>query len=275
MTDEYALADKLKNQFRGRGAAVSGVRATSTSELMHRAEMGKDPRENVAEEAFRETVAEKKRPAGAARQPSANAYAGVRRAGTARSVDEEIAGRGHIPYASANRPADPKAREKARKAAAKAARKREKARRRQERRRASEASAAREIEVKRGSLPVAFLALCLVALVVIFSIVESFAKVYQTQNRISRMETELEELKDTAAGLRLKLEEKNDIRTIREIAVGELGMAEEDSQQRRFVSISDGERIEILEEPDSGNSPGGVLFSSIASSLGSFFERFR
>ncbi len=267
MTDEYALADKLKNQFRGRGAAVSGVRATSTSELMHRAEMGRDPRENVAEEAFRETVAGKQRPA-AARPSSPNASGGARRAGAPRNVDEEIAGRGHIPYAPANRPVDPKARKKARKEAAKAARKRE-------RQRAAQAAASREIEVKRGSFPVAFLALCLVALVVIFSIVESFAKVYQTQNRISRMETELDELKDTAAGLRLKLEEKNDIRTIREIAVGELGMAEEDSQQRRFVSISEGERIEILEDPDSANSPGGVLFSSIASSLGSFFERFR
>lgn len=274
MTDEYALADKLKNQFRGRGAAVSGVRATSTSELMHRAEMGRDPRENVAEEAFRETVAGKQRPA-AARPSSPNASGGARRAGAPRNVDEEIAGRGHIPYAPANRPVDPKARKKARKEAAKAARKREKARRKRERQRAAQAAASREIEVKRGSFPVAFLALCLVALVVIFSIVESFAKVYQTQNRISRMETELDELKDTAAGLRLKLEEKNDIRTIREIAVGELGMAEEDSQQRRFVSISEGERIEILEDPDSANSPGGVLFSSIASSLGSFFERFR
>ena len=129
--------------------------------------------------------------------------------------------------------------------------------------------------VTRGNFPVAFLALCLVAIVVIFSLVESFAKVYQSQNRISCMEAQLEELRETADGLRLKLDEKNDIRTIRDIAVGELGMTEEESLQRRFVSISDGERIELLESEESGTSPGGVLFSSVYSSLRDFFERFR
>ena len=89
------------------------------------------------------------------------------------------------------------------------------------------------------------------------------------------MEAELEELRDTADGLRLKLDEKNDIRTVRDIAVGELGMTEEESLQRRFVSISDGERIELLESEDSGAAPGGVLFSSVYSSLRDFFERFR
>ena len=54
MADGFAFADQLKSEFRGRGAAVSGMQATPTSELMHRAEMGEDPRANVSEEAFRE-----------------------------------------------------------------------------------------------------------------------------------------------------------------------------------------------------------------------------
>lgn len=280
MTEEYALADKLKNQFRGRGAAVSGMRATSTSELMHRAEMGRDPRENVSEEAFRElranpsreTVKRTEAPRRDPRDDSAAPSRPMKQASRRSDVNEEIAGRGHIPYAPPAPPSDPKSA----KAAKKAAKKREKERRRREKKREEAAAQSKEIVVSRGSFPVAFLALCLVAIVVIFSLVESFAKVYQTQNRISGMEAELAELRETADGLRLKLDEKNDIRTIRDIAVGELGMTEEESLQRRFVSISDGERIELLEnDAEAGENPGGVLFSSVFTSLRDFFERFR
>ena len=279
MAEEYALADKLKNQFRGRGAAVSGMRATSTSELMHRAEMGRDPEENVSEEAFRERTANPSRETpyrrGTPRRaPESDRNAPSRpaaRASRRSDVNEQIAGRGHVPYTPPAPPSGPKTAKEARKAA----KRRERERRRREKQREEAAARASEIVVTRGNFPVAFLALCLVAIVVIFSLVESFAKVYQTQNRISGMEAELEELRDTADGLRLKLDEKNDIRTVRDIAVGELGMTEEESLQRRFVSISDGERIELLESEDSGAAPGGVLFSSVYSSLRDFFERFR
>ena len=54
MAADYPLADELKSEFRDRGAAVSGMQASTTSELMHRAEMGNNPRVNVAEQAFRE-----------------------------------------------------------------------------------------------------------------------------------------------------------------------------------------------------------------------------
>ena len=105
MTDEYALADKLKQQFRGRGAAVSGMRATSTSELMHRAEMGRDPGENVSEEAFRELNGNPSREktyrsASAHRNPEPEQAAPSRpRAQASRRSDvhAQIAGRGHIP----------------------------------------------------------------------------------------------------------------------------------------------------------------------------------
>jgi hypothetical protein len=52
-------------------------------------------------------------------------------------------------------------------------------------------------------------------------------------------------------------------------------MAEEDSMQRRFVSVSGGERIEVLEEENEEESPGGVLLSSISESFSRFRDRFR
>ncbi|MBR5741649.1 MAG: hypothetical protein IKX91_03760, partial [Firmicutes bacterium] len=102
-----------------------------------------------------------------------------------------------------------------------------------------------------------------IGVIIVFSVVESFARVYQTSSRISRLESNLAELKEEAGRLKLKLDEKNDIRNIRDIAIGDLGMAEEDSLQRRFVSISDGERIEILAAEEETPSPGGVLFSAL------------
>ena len=119
------------------------------------------------------------------------------------------------------------------------------------------------------------LALCLIGVMVVFAIVQSVARVYQTSSNISGMNAELARLSEEERALNLKLEEKNDIRTIREIAAGELGMVDEDAMQRRFVTVSGGERIEILEEPAEQESPGWVLFSALGETLGRLFGRSR
>jgi hypothetical protein len=46
-----------------------------------------------------------------------------------------------------------------------------------------------------------------------------------------------------------------------------------ESVQRRYVTLSSGEHIEIYEEPEVEETDGVVL-SSIFTSLGKFFERF-
>ncbi len=310
MAEEFALADQLKSEFRGRGADVSGMRASSTPELMRRAEMGRDPRVNVAEEAFRENYRARQnvqgtapsrpprtaapragmnpqgspnggyRPSSAASRPPRTAGMGnaPRTAPARDTLSEEIAGRGRARQRAAqgerNRTAEPAA---SRGTGAKKNRLRvEQTRAAKKRAAAAAGNRTEEIEVQRGAFPVAIVALTLIAVLIIFSIVESLAQVYQTSSEIARMKAELEALKETAAGMELKLDEKNDIRNIRSIAVGELGMAEEDSMQRRFVSVSGGERIEILEaEGDDSAQAGGVLFSSLGKSVSRFFDRFR
>ncbi|MBE6726137.1 MAG: hypothetical protein E7576_13260 [Ruminococcaceae bacterium] len=322
MADEFAFANQLKSEFRGRGADVSGMQATSTSELMHRAEMGRDPRENVSEEAFRENYRARRtqngpqyapsRPPvngagfagsqravpGASRIPAAetrtaggpgasySSRPGVRTADRSRiperdTLSEEIAGMGRARQRAADGREEriPSGAENTRAKQAHAGKKKIRVEQtRAAKKRAAAAAAGGhtdEIELKRGSFPVALIALTLIAVLIIFTIVESFAKVYQTSSEIARMKAELEALKEEAAGLELKLDEKNDIRTIREIAVGELGMAEEDSMQRRFVSVSGGERIEVLEAEEDSTGAGGVLFSSLGESVSRFAERFR
>lgn len=309
MADEFALADQLKSEFRGRGADVSGMRASSTPELMRRAEMGRDPRVNVAEEAFRENYRTRQNAQGTApsrpprtatpragMNPQASPNGGYRSSSAASrpprtagmgnaprtapardTLSEEIAGRGRARQRAAqgerNRAAEPAA---SRGTGAKKNRLRVEQTRAAKKRAAAAGNRTEEIEVQRGAFPVAIVALTLIAVLIIFSIVESLAQVYQTSSEIARMKAELEALKETAAGMELKLDEKNDIRNIRSIAVGELGMAEEDSMQRRFVSVSGGERIEILEaEGDDSSQAGGVLFSSLGKSVSRFFDRFR
>ena len=86
------------------------------------------------------------------------------------------------------------------------------------------------------------------------------------------MKTQLSALQTTAADLELKIEEKNDIRTIEKIATEELGMVKEDSVQKKYVSLSDGERIDLVEEPQTDTEEGlGTMLSSILSALGKWF----
>ena len=80
-------------------------------------------------------------------------------------------------------------------------------------------------------------------------------------------------MQTTAAELELKIEEKNDIRTIEKIATEELGMVKEDSVQKKYVSLSDGEHIDLIEEPEQDTTSDGLgtMLSSIVSALGRWF----
>ena len=129
-----------------------------------------------------------------------------------------------------------------------------------------------EIKVKRKPISPMFLAVLLISTVLIMFLVISISEVYQTTNRISKMSNELEVLKQETEDLRLQLDEKNDIRTIETIATQKLGMTKEDSLQRRYISLSDGERIDVLEAPEEENAPGGVLLSSFFSSIRDIFS---
>ena len=343
MADGFAFADQLKSEFHGRGAAVSGMQATPTSELMHRAEMGEDPRANVSEEAFRENYRAHRNAARTApsRPPQTQAQ---NRTGTAASsagytqrdassvngardasrpdfrnravphdsLSEEIAGRGrdrqrrvenrnpaggrqtpeNSPAGSRQQNVKRNAREqkpggrsertgtKNRGAKTQGSRINGSGIRVEQTRNAKKKAAAagdrtEEYELRHAKFPVAIIVLTLVGVLIIFTLVESLAEVYQTSTDIARMKETRDSLRETAAALELKLDEKNDVRTIREIAVGELGMADEDSMQRRFISVSGGERIELLETEDESPRAGGVLFSSLGEYINRFLGRFR
>jgi len=121
---------------------------------------------------------------------------------------------------------------------------------------------------------VGFVAMLCIVTVMVMSIVFSIAQIYQTTNSIGKLENQLEDLREEAEELELALEKKNDIRVIEKIATDQLGMVKEDSVQRKYISLSDGERIDIIgeTESESADSPVGTMLSSIAAAFARFLE---
>ncbi|MBQ4354999.1 MAG: cell division protein FtsL [Clostridia bacterium] len=268
---EYQLADKLQKQIRERGRDVSGMQASSTSELLRRARMGQDPSVNCAEQAFRESYRSRQ---GAAPRPAS----GEARARTTReSADaDSYRRRANAAYASDSRFADHAAGRQSAAGKSTSSAYAKTAEQRTYAKAAAEQPAgdAGEIRVRQKAFPPMFIAMLLLGTVMVMFLVFSISEVYQTTNEIARLENELEALQSEAEELRLRLEEKNDVRKIEEIATTELGMVKEDSLQRRYVSLSDGEYIELVAQ-ETEESAGGVMLSSIFSSLERFFERFK
>ena len=266
---EYTLADKLQKQFKNRGSDVSGMQASSTSELMRRAEMGRDPGVNCAEQAYRESynrsrtdsqTRRSERQGTRAQQSTGRASDTASAYGASRGTRQSY-GAGTSPH--------------------------------REQAHANVKSSAREhvyevhhdrpaydeggeVRVKQKGLSLQFVALIIAGTVMLMILVLAVSDTYRTTREIDRLEAELQALQAEAADLRLQLEEKNDIRVIEEIATKDLGMVKEDSLQRRYISISDGEHIELLNtEEENEEKTGGVLLSSILSALGDLFGRFK
>ncbi len=105
---------------------------------------------------------------------------------------------------------------------------------------------------------------------VIVILVSSISDIYRTEHMIASLEKQVEALKTESGQLRIQLEEKNDIRTIEELATKKYGMVREDSLQRQFVSLSSGESIEVYESET--ETSGSVLLSSVFSAIERFFN---
>lgn len=264
MTYEYTLAEKMKKQFHGRGAALSGMQASSTSELMRRAEMGRDPRVNCAEQAFREKYGNGQNRVQREYTPDEAMYTSVYSTVSKNNANTNKKNE------SANRAQQNTQRNQAKKTDSKTS-----ANNSRKKSNAKDGGfepiiPSAEIPVKKKVIPPIFVAMLLVSTLMIMFLVMSISEIYETTNEIAELEAEIAILKADAEDLKLQLEEKNDIKVIEEIATTQLGMTKEDSLQRKYVSLSDGERIDVI-EVETDEETGGVLLSSIFSAIGDFF----
>ena len=140
--------------------------------------------------------------------------------------------------------------------------------------------AAEEIRVARKKIPAGFLLGLVFCTVMIMFVILSVAQIYQESREISGLERDVASLKETIYDLELKLDEKNDIRLIEQMATSSLGMVKEDSLQRKYISLSEGERVDLIEAPsaagDSAEGQGmGSMLSSFLSALGDLFGYFK
>lgn len=244
----YRLADKLRQEYRDRGGNLQGIRAASTEELVARAQMGKDPRENVSEEAFSDRL---------------------------RNRNFTYDKSQYTPYRNASgtyqRSAGASQNSQQRHAADAGKRNRSEAARKY--REQANTAGQGEVQVQTKGLSVGFLVTLAAVTMMIVTILFSVAQIYQTTNDIADLERELTRLQNTASELELAIEEKNDIRIIEQIATDQLGMVKEDSVQRKYISLSDGERIDLVgEEEKIADSAFGTMLSSLVSALAGFFE---
>lgn len=308
---EYKLAEKMKSRFSGRGAAVSGMQASTTSELMKLAQMGGDPSENCSELDFRGGAnrlryADRNRPAYA----PAGGTAGPRSrtapvTGTPARGGAGMEHRNARPAAAASRGASGAVRpmngaKNARpasgsgnlsgsgntsgrgrnmngKAKAKTAKTTAPKPKRVRPQPVYDTGEIAEVRVEGRRMTPMFAVFLVIGTMMIMSIVLSFSEIYQTTSEIAQLENTLAALRDQAAELELELEEKNDIRVIEQIATEQLGMVKEDAVQRKYISLSNGEHIDIIEDESAEEEPAasGILLSSIWSSLGNLFDYFR
>ncbi len=348
------LAEKLRSQYRNRGASLNGVGATSTSELMKRAQMGRDPKVNVSAQAFDDRINGRTFREGPSREgpfregPSRKVG---RRAGepgnagngrtsqrgtplgsqpsrgttsvggdtTAKGIPRSAAGgttrgtakgtvggttrgtAGGATRGAARNEADRRTPSAGGQAGTSAS---GGTRWASVKRGGSEtASFAKEplllrffagvkqvygghgrveeeplaeIRVERKRIPVSFLAVLLFCTVMIMLILTSLAQVYQTTREISDKEDTVITLKETIDDLKLELDEKNDIRMIEQIAMVELGMVKGDTVQRKYISLSDGERVDLVNETEADEGTGGsAVLSGFFELFGGFFEYFK
>ncbi len=243
---DYTLGDKMKKQFHGRGASLSGMQASSTSELMRRASMGRDPRVNCSEQAFFDNC--KKQTSAGSNRPNYRGAPG-RTAGDARKTGYTAS----VGDTSERRAKNTEARKRTA---------------------PTPITPSLEVIEPARSTPYTFILMILVVAVMFMVIIFSIAEVYTSANNKAKLENQYDALKEYAEVVELKLEEKNDVEEVERIARDELGMVGEESVQRRYISLSRGERIEVIEEIED-EATDGVVLSSIFTALGDFFDRFK
>ena len=260
--NHYALADKMKDRFGSRGSAVSGMQASTTSELMRRAEREYNPNGNAAEAAFRENYMRHrgKNASGNARKENGRPSGGNGSGEARRTHGTQY----HQPHRNPNVKSAQQASGKPKAASAPEP----------QIVRPEPVAQAAEVRTEKKAFPVTLLLGILIIAVIFMALVSGMSKVYQSNREIARLEKQLEQLEETAEQLELRLEDKNDVKTIEAMASERLGMVKEEYVQKEYISLSDGERIELIDSGEEESS-GGVMLSSVFSALGAFFERFK
>ncbi len=276
--DAYMLREKLRSRVSERGADISGISATSTSELKRRAEMGRNPRENCAQDAFDESYRRKtaERAAGVpldSRSRPQQARDGVRNQSGARPQQSREPQTQRSGAANSQRTQTSQRAQTGRSRvgeAEKAAAARAKAKRQEG---ALKITPDTALKAKKRPFPIKILSTVVICTMLVLVMVFEYAEVYASSNRNDSYVSGIENKKSEGRELEVLIENKHDMKYVEQYATSTLGMIKEDSLQRKYISLSDGERIDTIETED--DSEEGVMLSSFLAALTGFLERFK
>ena len=131
---------------------------------------------------------------------------------------------------------------------------------------------AKEVKVAKNRISFSFVMILLIATCMLMAVIFSFAQVSRSTGELSDAKNRLEALKAEEKELSFALEQKNDIRLVEQIATERIGMVKEGSVEKRFISMSAGDYIELENTGTAGTEKRSNPLGTVLSSFSSVFD---
>ncbi len=129
------------------------------------------------------------------------------------------------------------------------------------------------IAVKAPSIPFGFILSLIILGTLLMMIIFSYSRISGYQSEISKLKTEKNQLSADISSIAIEIEKRDDIRVIENLAADDIGMVKGDTIEKKFITISGGEKIEVIENTDDNETLDGGFFSNLLSALTSGFSR--
>ena len=130
----------------------------------------------------------------------------------------------------------------------------------------------RDRSQKNSYLP-EFIAFTLIGTLLLLLIIGLSARINETTKQVSDLQGRVIELTELEKDLSLKLEVKNDIRIIEEMASREFGMVKADNLTKEHVSINNDDKVVVYEESETAQEVFSTVMSIIGNAFDTFFEK--
>ncbi len=125
---------------------------------------------------------------------------------------------------------------------------------------------------KRSPFPIAVVFMSVISTVLFMYMIFNMVQINEVTQDISSMQSQLGNLKTEANELTLELEKKNDLNAIEDYAVNVLGMVKMDQLPKKYVSIDNEEKVEVVKpEPEESTGPVSTIMSAITENFRNVF----
>ena len=128
-----------------------------------------------------------------------------------------------------------------------------------------------EKTVKTEKLSKGVIISAIVIVMIVMLMLFSFAQINEFKTEISELENAKAVLQTTIQTLNVSLDSKNDIRMIEETATNDIGMVRSNQVTSKYISVSGGERVEVVENSEEAEEDFGVL-GTLMSAIGTNWD---